>query len=150
MATIHKEAHIDVPVDLAWAAVRDVGAVDRRLAPGLVVESHLDGDARVVRFVNGLVARELIITIDDEVRRVAYASVGGRATHHNASMQVIPEGDGTRFIWITDVLPHELAEPIGALVEQGTRIIQRTLETARTADVERRTPQRADPSPRLG
>jgi carbon monoxide dehydrogenase subunit G len=128
MATVHKEIHIDVPVDAAWAAIRDVGAVDRRLAPGLVVKSEIDGDARVVTFANGLVVRELIVTIDDTARRLAYASVGGRARHHNASMQVLPEGGGTRFIWTTDVLPDELAESIRGLVEQGTTIFKKALE----------------------
>lgn len=132
MATIHKEAHINVPVDVAWAAVRDVGAVHRRLTPGLVVDCHLDGDARVVTFANGLVVRELIVTIDDNARRVAYASVGGRARHHNASMQLLAEGDGTRFVWTTDVLPDELASSIGGLMDEGTKLIQRTLEAARS------------------
>lgn len=130
MATIHKEIHIDVPVDMVWDAVRDVGEVHRRLTPGVLLDAHLEGngDARVVRFANGLVAREVIVTIDDGARRFAYASVGGRATHHNASMQVFAEGEGTRFVWITDVLPHELAAPIRELVEQGSRAMKETLE----------------------
>ena len=86
-------------------AIRDVGEVHRRLAPGILLDARLDGDARVVTFANGLVARELIVTIDEEARRFAYASVGGRATHHNASMQVFPHGDGTRFVWITGCAP---------------------------------------------
>jgi carbon monoxide dehydrogenase subunit G len=130
MATIHKEIHIDVPVDVAWEAIRDVGAVHKRLTPGILLDAHLDGDARIVKFANGLVARELIVTVDDAARRFAYASVGGRARHHNASMQVLPEGDGTRFVWTTDVLPEELAESIRGLVEQGTQIMKRTLEGA--------------------
>jgi carbon monoxide dehydrogenase subunit G len=128
MATIHKEIIIRAPVHAAWDAIRDVGAVHRRLAPGILLDATLDGDARVVTFANGLVARELIVTIDDEARRFAYASVGGRATHHNASMQVFPHGEGTRFVWITDVLPEEIAESIRSLVEQGSEIIRRTLE----------------------
>lgn len=128
MATIYKEILMDVPVDVAWDAVRDVGEVHRRLAPGILLDARLDGDARVVTFANGLVAREVIVTIDDEARRLVYASVGGRATHHNASMQVFPHGSGTRLVWITDVLPDGVAEPIRALVEQGSQIIKRTLE----------------------
>ncbi len=49
-----------------------------------------------------MVVREQIVTIDDEVRRLAYASVGGRATHHNASIQVFADGEGRiRLVWIT-------------------------------------------------
>jgi hypothetical protein len=130
MATIYKEIIVNTPVHVAWDAIRDVGEVHRRLAPGILLDARLDGDARVVTFANGLVARELLVTIDDEARRFAYASVGGRATHHNASMQVFPHSEGTRLVWITDVLPEEIAESIRALVEQGSQIIKRTLESA--------------------
>jgi carbon monoxide dehydrogenase subunit G len=133
VATIHKEILIRAPVHAAWDAIRDVGEVHRRLAPGILLDARLDGDARVVTFANGLVARELIVTVDDEARRFAYASVGGRAIHHNASMQVFPHRDGTRFVWITDVLPDEIVESIRALVEQGSQIIKRTLERASVA-----------------
>jgi carbon monoxide dehydrogenase subunit G len=129
MATVHKEISIDVPADVAWEAVRDVGQVHRRLTPGILTDAYLDGDARVVTFANGLVARELIVTLDDDARRFAYASVGGRARHHNASIQLIAEGDRTRLVWITDVLPHELAESIRVLVDEGAQIMKRTLES---------------------
>jgi carbon monoxide dehydrogenase subunit G len=131
MATVHKEIVVDVPAHSAWAAVRDVYNVHRRLTPGILVDARRDGDARVVTFANGLVVCELIVTLDDAMRRFAYASVGGRARHHNASIQVLPEGDGTRLVWTTDVLPDELAAPIGALVEQGAVVMKRTLEGTR-------------------
>lgn len=130
MATIHREILIDARPEEVWAAVRDVGAVHRRLAPGVVVDTRLDGDARTVTFANGSVVRELIVAVDDATRRVAYAAVGGRAAHHNASMQVLDDGTGrTRLVWITDVLPHDLAAPIGAMVEQGMTAMQRALES---------------------
>jgi hypothetical protein len=74
------------------------------------------------------VLRELIVDIDDDARRVAYASVGGMATHHNASLQVVPDGSGSRLIWITDVLPHELRPAIAALMEQGVAAMKTTLD----------------------
>ncbi len=129
MASIYKEILIDAHPKDVWAAVRDVGAVHQRRVPGSVVDARFDGEARVVTFANGMVVRELIVTIDDEVRRLAYASVGGRATHHNASIQVFAESEGrTRLVWITDVLPNDLAAPIGALVEQGATVMKQTLE----------------------
>jgi hypothetical protein len=36
---------------------------------------------------------------------------------------------GTRFIWIADLLPDDLAGPIGKLMHQGARVIKQTLET---------------------
>ena len=129
MASIHKEILIEARPEDVWAAVRDVGAVHRRLVPGVVVDARLDGDARVVTFANGMVVRELVVAIDEEARRFVYAAVDGRARHHNASMQVFADGgDRSRLVWITDILPNELAGPIGALVEQGAGVMKRTLE----------------------
>ncbi len=131
MASIHKDIAIDAPARAVWDAVRDVGAPHLRLTPGVLTDSRLDGDARIVTFANGLVARELIVSIDDERRRVAYAAVGGRASHHNASMQVFEAGpQRSRLVWITDVLPDALATPIGELMEQGAAAMQRTLRRA--------------------
>lgn len=129
MATIHKEISILAPPEQVWAAVRDVGNVHTRLVPELVTDTRLEESARVVTFANGMVVRELIVTVDDDARRLAYASVGGRAMHHNASIQVFPDGaGGSRLVWITDVLPNDVAAPIRGLVEQGAAIMKRTLE----------------------
>ena len=74
----------------------------------------------------GLVARELLVSCDDAHRRLAYAIVGGRAKHYNASVQVL-EGDANNstLVWIIDLLPDELAAPIGAMAAQGVAAMQR-------------------------
>jgi carbon monoxide dehydrogenase subunit G len=131
MASIYKEILIDANAEDVWAAVRDVGQVHRRLAPGFVVGVRLEGDSRIVTFANGSVVRELIVDIDDMRHRLVYAVVEWRPKHHNASMQVFPEGEGrTRLVWITDLLPNDLAGPVGALIEQGASVIKQTLERA--------------------
>jgi hypothetical protein len=99
------------------------------VAPGFLVDARLEGDARVVTFANGLVARELIVDVDDKARRLVWAAVGGRLTHHNASMQVFAEGEGrSRVVWIADLLPDELAGYVGGLIEQGLGVMKQTLE----------------------
>ena len=131
MASIHKEILIKARPEDVWAAVRDVGAVHQRLVPGVLVDARLDGDERRVTFASGAVARELIVDVDDEARRFAYAVVEGslQATHHNASIQVIAKGSGrSRLVWITDVLPDDLATHISNLVEQGSAAMKQTLE----------------------
>jgi carbon monoxide dehydrogenase subunit G len=128
MASIRKEIVIDARPDDVWDALRDVGALHTRLVPGFVVDTRLEEGARIVTFGNGMVARELIVDVDDAARRVVWAVVGGRMTHHNASAQVVPEPDGrARFVWIADVLPHEVARDIAAMMEQGCAVIARTL-----------------------
>jgi carbon monoxide dehydrogenase subunit G len=130
MACIRKEFLIEAGADAVWAAIRDVGAVHRRLVPGIVVATRLEPGARVVTFANGMVVRELIVDLDDDARRLAYAAVeGGRATHHHATMQVFDAGDRrARVVWITDVVPDEVAGPVRALVEQGAAAMKATLE----------------------
>jgi carbon monoxide dehydrogenase subunit G len=128
MASIQREIWIDTTPDKAWSALRDVGAIHQRLAPGFVTEVQLEEGARVVTFGNGMKARELIVDVDDDARRLVWSVVGGPMTHHNASAQVLPEQGGTRFVWIADLLPHELAPTIAGMIEQGIAVIKRTLE----------------------
>src|SRR5436190_9195086 len=106
MASIRKEIPLESSAENVWAAVRDVGALHTKLVPGFVVDTRLEEGARIVTFGNGMVARELIVDVDDESRRVAWSVVGGRMTHHNASAQVFSDGGtGCRFVWIADLLP---------------------------------------------
>ena len=129
MASIHKEVIIDAPAGHIWEAIRDVGAIHTRLARGFVTDTRLEGDARDVTFANGAVVRERIVDLDDRGRRIAYAAVGGRFTHHSASIQVFPDGDSrSRVVWIADLLPHELADLVGGMMEQGCAAMKRTLE----------------------
>jgi len=131
MATLHNSVLIDVAPDAIWDAVRDVGALHTRLVPGFVVSTKLDGDARIVTFGNGLVAREPIISIDDERKRLAWSAEGGRTKHYNAVLQVFAQGSGSRVEWTTDLLPNEMANPIQTMQEQGLAIMKRTLESGR-------------------
>jgi len=131
MASIRKELIVDASADHDWAALRDIGQVHTRLAREFVIDTRLDGDSRLVTFANGEVVRERIVDIDDRARRLAYAVVDWRTTHHNASFQVTPDGDGrSRLTWVTDLLPDALADLVGGFVEQGCVAIKRTLETS--------------------
>ncbi|WP_405903265.1 SRPBCC family protein [Streptomyces sp. NBC_00656] len=133
MAHIRKEFLIDNAPENVWEALRDVGAVHARLAPGFVTDTRMEEDIRIVTFANGVVAHELLVDIDEEARRVAYAVVGGSLApkHHHASMQVSADADGrSRFVWTIDVAPDELAVPISEMAEQGALVMQRTLNAA--------------------
>jgi carbon monoxide dehydrogenase subunit G len=129
MASIRKEILIEASPATVWAAVRDFGAVHRRLFPGLLTDARLDAEARVVTFANGKTVRELLVDIDDATRRLVWAAVGASAKHHNASMQVIAEGERlSRLVWITDFLPSEITGTIASLIDQGTVIVKEALE----------------------
>jgi Polyketide cyclase / dehydrase and lipid transport len=137
MASIRKEIFVDSPPEAVWDALRDFGAVHERLARGFVVDSQLDGDERVVTFEDGVQARELLVGIDDQARRLAYAIAAGPSgiVHYNGSAQVFAHGESsTRFVWIVDVLPNELAEVIDGRMERGAAAIKQTLESSPALD----------------
>jgi hypothetical protein len=129
MASIRREMQVRARAEHVWDALRDVGAIHRRLARGFVTDVQLEDGARVVTFGNGMVVRELIVDVDDAARRVAWSAIDTPMSHHNASAQVFPEGDGTcRFVWIADLLPNEVAPTIAGMIDQGMAAIKETLE----------------------
>ncbi|WP_027346901.1 SRPBCC family protein [Hamadaea tsunoensis] len=136
MATVRVEATIKVPARAAWDAVADVGAVHERLLPGRVASARLDGGVRILTMPDGSEIRELIISVDHELRRLAYAVVEGQKlplTYHHASFEVYAEGDGCRLVWSTDLLPDGLAEAVRARTERGIVEIKQNLEAASLA-----------------
>jgi hypothetical protein len=95
MASIHKDISIDAHPNDVWEAVRDFGAVHQRLVPGFVLESRLDGDARIVTFANGTVARELLVDCDEARRRLVYAGLDRRrAAERNRALHRRADGSG--------------------------------------------------------
>jgi len=133
MGTIHREIIVDADPDAVWDALRDFGAVHERLVPGFVTAARLDGRDRIVTFFNGAVARELLVTLDDEARRLVWSVAESPMgmVHHNAATQVFPAGGGrTRFVWVTDVLPDEAVPRIAELMDRALPAIARTLGSA--------------------
>jgi Polyketide cyclase / dehydrase and lipid transport len=136
MASIRKEILVDARPDDVWDALRDFGAVDERIARGFVIDAQLDGDERLVTFYDGAQVRELLVGIDDEARRLCYAIAAGPMgiVHYNGSAEVLADGSGTRFVWIVDVLPNELAARIDERMERGAAAIKQTLEASAALD----------------
>lgn len=133
MATVQVEVVINVPAHQVWDAVADVGAVHRRLLPGRVADARIEGDTRVLTMPDGSQVRELIVSVDHATRRMAYTVIEGHRlplTYHHAAFQVVDEGDRSRLIWLTDVLPHTMAAAVHARVERGIAEIRQNLESA--------------------
>ena len=128
MASIRLEMTLRADAAMVWDAVRDVGAIHTRLAPDFVTDVKMEGDARIVTFANGMTAKELIVDVDDTVRRLVWSVVEGRPQHHNGSIQIFPEDGGCRLVWIADILPHDLEKPIGAMMQHGMDAMKRKLD----------------------
>ena len=132
MSTIIREVVIDADATSVWDALRDFGALEEKLAPGFVIRCELESsDTRLVTFFNGAEAREHLVGVDEDARRLAYSVIESRfdATHHNAAAQIIDDGIGrSRFAWTVDVLPDELATPIGTMMDAGLVAIKEHLD----------------------
>ena len=129
MASIQRDISINARPEDAWAAVRDFGAVHRRLAPGFVLDARLDGEARIVTFANGTIARELLVDCDDSSQRLVYAVISERVKHYNASVQVTADGEArTRLIWVVDLLPNDIAPYIAGQMDQAALAMRKALD----------------------
>ncbi len=123
MASIRKTIALGKPAAEVWAVLRDVGRADRAF-PGVLSESRLDEDGvRTVKFANGFVARERIIDVDDNARRMSYSVISGPFTHHHAVMQLIDDGAVSRLQWDSDFLPDAVKEQIEPMVSAGVAAI---------------------------
>ena len=131
MAAIRKEIVIDASPEAVWDAVRDWGALHARLVPGFALDTRLDGEDRIVTFANGAVARELLVDLDDDARRLVWSVIDGPYTHHNGVAQVFAEDGGrARFVWSADLLPNDLADYTAEAMERGTAVVKATLESS--------------------
>lgn len=133
MPTVQKKTAIQASPEQVWDAVRDVGAFHLRLVPGYTENTLLDGNERTLILPDGGTVRELIVSIDDQERRMVFAVKEGRMPllHHNASFQVLADNQGGSFlVWTTDFLPGELTEGIQAQVNRVSEVIKHTIEAA--------------------
>ena len=133
MASIHRDIPINARAEDVWAAVRDFGAVHQRLAPGFALDAQIEGDTRIVTFANGSVAREVLVDCDDTRRRLVYAVISERLKHHNASVQIVADGDArSRLSWIVDLLPNDIAPYIAGQMDQAAAAMQKALNRGGT------------------
>jgi hypothetical protein len=130
MASVEKIVHIEARPEDVWSALRDWAVPHERLVPGFVVDSRLDGADRIVTFFNGASVREVLIDLNEETQRLVWSVADGPYSHHNASAQVFADGDGTRFVWIADFLPDEMAGRMDQMMERGIQTVKATAESS--------------------
>lgn len=133
MTSIIRETGIATTPAAAWDALRDFGAL-HELARGFVTSTKLEDDrTRVVTFFNGATAREALIGIDEQARRIAWTITDlAGATHHNGSAQILADGDSPgrcRLRWVTDVLPDDVATRLGPMMDAGMVAMKQALES---------------------
>lgn len=132
MASVIRGVDIEAPAETVWDAIRDFEHPHERLVPGLLTDARPDGvGVRLVTFSSGATARERLVGVSDDGRRLAYSVVESRLdfAHHQATLQVSSLGNRrSHVVWISDVLPDRLAVPVSALMDEGLRLMKATIE----------------------
>jgi Polyketide cyclase / dehydrase and lipid transport len=111
MASIYCAEKLDVPADVAWDYLDRFSRAEV-LPFSSSVAGRREGEYRVITMPGGQEIRERIVTIDPVRRRTSYTITGlNDAEHHHAEMRVDVDSDNkVTLVWVTDYLPHELAE----------------------------------------
>jgi hypothetical protein len=129
MATIRSELKTRASASDVWSAIRDIGALHTRLLPGFVTDTKLEPGARIVTFINGMVLREPIVTLDDEARRLVWTAEGGRTSHYNAALLVSELANGvTSVVWTADFLPDDAGDFLSNAIKAAMAAMQRSLD----------------------
>ena len=129
MATLRHDFTVAASPAQAWAALADFTALHEKLVPGFATAcaAEEDGAVRFITFANGMQVRERLVTRDASLRRLVYKTEGGRASHYNAAVEVFEAPGGSRLVWTVDLLPDELAAPIGQMMAAGVQAMKKAL-----------------------
>ncbi len=128
MATLRREIPVANGAAPVWQKLREFDEVHTKVAPGFLTDLRMEGGDRILTFFNGMVARERLVTLDDESRRLVYSVVEGRASHYNAAVQVYSDGDDdSRVVWTIDLLPDELAPAIAGMMDAAVKVMAKRL-----------------------
>lgn len=128
MATIHRQFDVPASPPQAWAALRDVGRVDELIT--FLGKVTVEGDRRMCSLGDQGTLEELILSVDDDRRRLAYAIVRSPFgfVHHSASMQVqAGSGSGSVLVWTTDVYPNEVVPALSEAIDAAVDSFRKTL-----------------------
>ncbi|MCA9556199.1 MAG: SRPBCC family protein [Myxococcales bacterium] len=128
MATIYREFTVDAPADAVWARMSALGRAHELFS--FLVGSEVEGDRRVCHMADGARLEELILDVDPERRRIAYAILRSPfgMEFHSASWQAFPRGDTTLFAWTTDVKPDGMAPELAKVIDGELANIRSALE----------------------
>ena len=131
MATVIKTIPVQASPEAVWNALRDIGAVHTRVAPGLVTATELVPGGRRLTFADGQTIVETIITVDDPHHRLVWSTQGNVTTHYNASAEVTMDEDGGSIVtWTADFLPDSAAVAVDGLMTAVAEAMVRTFDQA--------------------
>ncbi len=118
MGTIYLSAKLTGSPVAAWDVLERYTRSENHIF-SVAVGERADGEYRVVTTADGGEVWERNVSVDPEHMRASYTIPGvPGAEHHHASMQIVDGGDGTyTLVWVTDMLPHQLAEAMAPMYD---------------------------------
>ncbi|MEO3762959.1 SRPBCC family protein [Streptomyces sp. B8F3] len=129
MASMIREFAVRADEEAAWAALVDVGAVNKLTFLGPVT---LDGDVRTADMGEYGTTEELIVSVDDEHRRMSYSVRNSpwKFLHHPSVMEILPPEEGavgSRARWLVDLKPDSLTEEIATGMDGAVESMKQSL-----------------------
>ena len=127
MADGKAEVTIARTPDDVWKLVGEFDRLDTWM-PG-VDACALEGDVRTISTM-GMEIKEQLRERDERARRIAYGIVQSPMPleHHQATITVEPDGDGSKVTWAVDVRPDEMLPAFLPIYEGSLQAVKQHLE----------------------
>lgn len=130
MLPLMGKAEVDIDIkagpDEVWAVVSNFGGLDQWL-PG-VESCTQDGDDRHLEMM-GMKITEHLIGKDDAARQIVYGITDGvPVERHQATITVVPAGDGSKVTWLVDT-DDSMTEMMSQIYQQGLVALKEHVES---------------------
>lgn len=124
------QAQVDIDIkadpDKVWAVVGDFGGLDKWL-PGVESCSQV-GDDRHLEMMNMKITEHLVRK-DDAAKQIVYGITDGvPVEHHQATITVLPAGDGSKVTWDVDT-DDAMTEMMSQIYQQGLVALKEHIES---------------------
>lgn len=111
-----------------WKLVGQFGGLDTWM-PG-IESCVVAGDVRTIS-LTGMEIEEQLRDLDDSARRITYSVIKSPVPleHHEATITVEPDGDGSRVAWDVEVRPDEMLPIFVSTYEGALQAVKQILES---------------------
>ncbi len=110
-----------------WEKISDTGRISDLI--GFLASSQQSGDIRVCTLEGGGELTEKIVSVDHDLKRVAYAITSSplNMDFHVASMQLEEDHGKTRLDWVVDLLPADARDHMEPMLDGACVDMAKTL-----------------------
>ncbi|MEU0425240.1 SRPBCC family protein [Streptomyces canus] len=129
MTSLRFDTRVEQDPDHVWAVLTDVSKIPEWFPA--VKEARFDGVHRHLCTPDGQL-KAVVVTENDELRRFQYRFVEGLPLpidFHLGTIDVLPDGDGSRVVYSQEILPEGLAPIVERAVSEGIAGIARYFAT---------------------